>query len=68
MRQFLDATDLQWAEGALVGKAGSVFVSTATQHGGQESNILSFRNTLLLQGMVIVGLPMHVRGRCGTMV
>ncbi len=57
MRQFLDATGQLWAKGALVGKIGSVFVSTATQHGGQESTILSFHITLLHQGMVIVGLP-----------
>jgi len=57
MRQFLDATGQLWLTGALVGKVGSVFTSTATQHGGQESTILSFHNTLLHQGMVIVGLP-----------
>jgi NAD(P)H dehydrogenase (quinone) len=57
MRQFLDATGGLWAKGALVGKAGSVFTSSGTQHGGQESTILSFHNTLLHQGMVIVGLP-----------
>jgi len=63
MRQFLDATGQLWAKGALVGKAGSVFVSTATQHGGQESTILSFHNTLLHQGMVIVGLPYAFQGQ-----
>lgn len=57
MRQFLDATGQLWAKGALVGKVGSVFTSSATQHGGQESTILSFHTTLLHQGMVIVGLP-----------
>lgn len=57
MRQFLDATGQLWQKGALVGKVGSVFVSTATQHGGQESTILSFHITLLHHGMVIVGLP-----------
>ncbi|MDJ0763654.1 MAG: NAD(P)H:quinone oxidoreductase [Myxococcota bacterium] len=57
MRQFIDATGQLWMEGALVGKVGSVFVSTATQHGGQESTILSFHTTLLHHGMVIVGLP-----------
>jgi len=57
MRQFLDGTGQLWLTGALVGKVGSVFTSTATQHGGQESTILSFHNTLLHQGMVIVGLP-----------
>jgi NAD(P)H dehydrogenase (quinone) len=57
MRQFLDATGQLWAKGALVGKVGSVFTSSATQHGGQESTILSFHITLLHQGMIIVGLP-----------
>ena len=57
MRQFLDATGKIWAKGALVGKAGSVFTSSATQHGGQESTILSFHITLLHHGMVLVGLP-----------
>ncbi len=57
MRQFLDATGGLWIKGALVGKVGSVFTSSATQHGGQESTILSFHITLLHHGMVIVGLP-----------
>jgi NAD(P)H dehydrogenase (quinone) len=57
MRQFLDATGQLWLQGKLVGKVGSVFTSSATQHGGQESTILSFHTTLLHQGMVIVGLP-----------
>ena len=57
MRAFLDATGGLWAKGALVGKVGSVFVSSATQHGGQESTILSFHTTLLHHGMVLVGLP-----------
>jgi len=57
MRTFLDQTGGLWAQGALVGKVGSVFTSSATQHGGQESTILSFHTTLLHQGMVIVGLP-----------
>jgi NAD(P)H dehydrogenase (quinone) len=57
MRQFLDATGQLWVSGALVGKAGSVFTSSATQHGGQESTILSTHTTLLHLGMVIVGLP-----------
>ena len=63
MRQFLDATGQLWAEGALVGKVGSVFTSSATQHGGQESTILSFHVTLLHQGMVIVGLPYAFQGQ-----
>ena len=57
MRQFLDATGQLWAQGKLVGKVGSVFTSTATQHGGQESTILSFHITLLHHGMILVGLP-----------
>jgi len=63
MRQFLDATGQLWASGALVGKVGSVFASSATQHGGQESTILSFHITLLHQGMVIVGLPYAFQGQ-----
>jgi len=57
MRQFLDSTGHLWLQGALVGKVGAVFASSATQHGGQESTILTFHVTLLHQGMVIVGLP-----------
>lgn len=63
MRQFLDATGQLWAKGALVGKVGSVFTSSATQHGGQESTILGFHVTLLHQGMVIVGLPYAFQGQ-----
>lgn len=63
MRQFLDATGQLWAKGALVGKVGSVFVSSATQHGGQESTILSFHITLLHQGMIVVGLPYAFAGQ-----
>ncbi len=65
MRQFLDATGGLWASGALVGKVGSVFTSSATQHGGQESTILSFHVTLLHHGMVIVGLPYAFAGQMG---
>jgi len=57
MRNFLDQTGGLWAKGALVGKVGSVFASTATQHGGQETTITSFHTTLLHHGMVIVGVP-----------
>lgn len=57
MRNFLDQTGGLWQKGSLIGKVGSVFTSTATQHGGQESTILSFHTTLLHQGMVIVGVP-----------
>ena len=63
MRQFLDSTGGLWAKGALVGKVGSVFTSSATQHGGQESTILSFHITLLHQGMIIVGLPYSFTGQ-----
>lgn len=63
MRQFLDATGGLWSQGKLVGKVGSVFTSTATQHGGQESTILSFHITLLHHGMVIVGLPYSFQGQ-----
>ena len=65
MRQFLDATGKLWMEGALIGKAGGVFTSSATQHGGQESTILSFHITLLHQGMVVVGLPYSFQGQMG---
>jgi len=63
MRQFLDATGRLWTQGALVGKVGSVFASSNTQHGGQESTILSFHITLLHQGMIIVGLPYAFEGQ-----
>lgn len=63
MRQFLDATGQLWMTGALVGKVGSVITSSNTQHGGQESTILSFHTTLLHQGMIIVGLPYSFRGQ-----
>lgn len=63
MRQFLDATGQLWAKGALVGKVGSVFTSSGTQHGGQESTILSFHTTLLHHGMIIVGLPYSFAGQ-----
>jgi NAD(P)H dehydrogenase (quinone) len=65
MRQFLDATGGLWMKGALVGKVGSVFTSSATQHGGQESTLLSFHITLLHQGMVVVGLPYAFAGQMG---
>ena len=57
MRNFLDQTGPLWLKGALVGKVGSVFASTGTQHGGQETTITSFHSTLLHQGMIIVGVP-----------
>lgn len=57
MRNFLDQTGGLWMSGGLIGKVGSVFTSTASQHGGQETTITSFHSTLLHQGMVIVGVP-----------
>ena len=63
MRQFLDATGQLWANGSLVGKVGSVFTSTATQHGGQESTILTFHVTLLHHGLIVVGLPYAFQGQ-----
>jgi len=57
MRNFLDQTGGLWIKGALIGKVGSVFTSTATQHGGQETTLTSFHTTLLHHGMVIVGVP-----------
>jgi NAD(P)H dehydrogenase (quinone) len=62
MRNFLDQTGGHWMKGALIGKIGSVFASTATQHGGQETTITSFHTTLLHQGMVIVGVPYSCAG------
>ncbi|HET7809027.1 MAG TPA: NAD(P)H:quinone oxidoreductase [Steroidobacteraceae bacterium] len=57
MRNFMDQTGGLWIRHALVGKVGSVFTCTASQHGGQETTITSFHTTLLHFGMVIVGLP-----------
>lgn len=57
MRNFLDQTGGLWVKGGLIGKVGSVFTSTGTQHGGQETTITSFHTTLLHQGMIIVGVP-----------
>jgi NAD(P)H dehydrogenase (quinone) len=65
MRQFLDATGGLWMKGALVGKPASVFTSSATQHGGQESTILNFHTTLLHQGMIVIGLPYSFAGQMG---
>jgi NAD(P)H:quinone oxidoreductase type IV len=62
MRNFLDQTGGLWAKGALIGKVGSVFTSTGTQHGGQETTITSFHTTLLHHGMVIVGVPYSCKG------
>ena len=57
MRNFLDQTGQLWFKGTLVGKVGSVFASTGTQHGGQETTITSFHSTLLHHGMIVVGVP-----------
>jgi NAD(P)H dehydrogenase (quinone) len=65
MRQFLDTAGQLWFENKLVGKVGSVFTSSATQHGGQESTILSFHITLLHLGMILVGLPYAFQGQMG---
>ena len=65
MKHFLDQTGGLWMKGALVGKVGSVFTATATQHGGQEASILSFHTALLHHGMVIVGLPYAYQGQMG---
>lgn len=63
MRQYLDASGGLWQKGTLVGKVGSVFTSSATQHGGQESTILSFHISLLHQGMLVAGLPYAFAGQ-----
>ena len=71
MRNFLDQTGQLWLKGALIGKVGSVFASTGTQHGGQETTITSFHTTLLHHGMIVVGVPysesglMHMRDVTG---
>ena len=62
MRSFLDQTGKLWMDGALIGKPASVFTSTGTQHGGQETTITSFHSTLLHHGMVIVGVPYSCKG------
>ena len=65
LRSFIDQTGGLWFTGGLVGKVGSVFTSSATQHGGQESTILGFVPTLLHHGMVVVGLPYAFAGQMG---
>ena len=65
MRQFLDATGQLWMKGSLVGKVAGVFTSSATQHGGQESTILTFYPTLLHHGMIVAGLPYSFAGQMG---
>ncbi len=66
MRQFLDSTGALWLNGKLIGKPGSVIASSNTQHGGQESTILSFHTTLLHHGMIVVGLPYSFKGQMTT--
>ncbi len=65
MKNFLDQTGGLWFKGALIGKVGSVFTSTATQHGGQESTILSTHTVLLHHGLVVVGLPYSCADQMG---
>lgn len=65
MKNFIDQTGGLWASGALVGKVGSVFTSSATQHGGQESTILTFHPVLLHLGFIVVGLPYAFQGQMG---
>jgi NAD(P)H dehydrogenase (quinone) len=65
MKNFLDQAGGLWMQGKLVGKVGSVFTSSATQHGGQESTILTFHPVLLHLGMIIVGLPYAFQGQMG---
>jgi NAD(P)H dehydrogenase (quinone) len=65
MRNFLDQAGGLWTRGKLIGKVGSAFTSTATQHGGQESTILTFIPTLMHFGMVVVGLPYSFQGQMG---
>lgn len=65
MKNFLDQTGGLWAQGKLIGKVGSVFTSTATQHGGQESTILSTHIVLLHHGMLVAGLPYSFQGQMG---
>ena len=65
MQAFMDSTGGLWGSGALVGKVGGAFVSTATQHGGQETTLRAFHTELLHHGFVIVGLPYAWQGQTG---
>ncbi len=65
MRQFLDATGQLWFNGELIGKPAGVFTSTATQHGGQETTILTFLTNLMHHGMVVTGLPYSFQAQMG---
>jgi NAD(P)H dehydrogenase (quinone) len=65
IQSYLDSTGALWASGALIGKAGGAFVSTATQHGGQETTLRSLHTEMLHHGLVIVGLPYAWQGQMG---
>ena len=65
MKQFIDQTGGLWAKGALVGKVGSAFTSTASQHGGQETTLTIFHTVMFHHGMVVVGLPYSFAGQNG---
>lgn len=65
MKNFVDQTGSLWARGALVGKVGSVFASSGTQHGGQESTVLTFHPVLFHLGFIVVGLPYSFQGQMG---
>ena len=65
MQSYMDSTGGLWAKGLLVGKVGGAFVSTATQHGGQETTLRAFHTELMHHGMVIVGLPYSWQGQMG---
>ncbi len=65
MRAFIDQTGPLWMQGSLIGKVGSVFTASATQHGGQESTILTFLPTLLHHGMLVAGLPYSEKRQMG---
>jgi NAD(P)H dehydrogenase (quinone) len=65
MKNFIDQTGSLWTKDKLVGKVGSVFTATATQHGGQEATILSFHIVLLHLGFIVVGLPYTFKGQLG---
>lgn len=65
IQAYLDSTGALWAEGKLVGKVGGCFVSTATQHGGQETTLRALQTELMHHGMVIVGLPYAWQGQMG---
>jgi NAD(P)H dehydrogenase (quinone) len=62
MQAFFDATGGHWSSGALVGKVGGVFTSSASQHGGQETTIISMQTFLFHQGMVVIGVPYAAKG------